>query len=236
MQQELAATAETAAKAAASSSSGGTASTEDRLTARIANLGWDDAIEQLVLLPREILALAKIDSTTHGPVVPITNRVGVGSAVEVHFKTQADLAAARVAVRALRKEYAAGRTVWLDRWQSAAEAAAAKAVHRLADALKDIEQEKSQPAAVAKDMPSRSVLVSQTRIAFVSSGEVHRTAAGTHRCGEPSVRSRRRWRQPCHGRDQTPQWRLRSSMQGGVSDPPLSSQPGLLHWKSAGRL
>lgn len=104
--------------------------------------------------------------------------------MELHFRAAREMAVARVAVRELRKEFTPGRAVWLDRRQSAAEAAAAKAAHRLSDALRDVEAEKTAPSPIAKDMATRSVWVAQTRVAFVSTGEVHWTAAGCRRYSE----------------------------------------------------
>lgn len=125
MPLDLAAMADSAARAPAAAASSGSTGTEDRLTARVENLGWDDSAVHLARRAREVLSLANVDPATHGPVAPITKWVGVGSAVELHFGSQAALAAARVAVKPLGKEYAAGRTVWRDRRQSVAEAAAA---------------------------------------------------------------------------------------------------------------
>lgn len=129
-----------------------------------------------------MLREAQVSGEAHGPLAPIQNKLGAGSAVEVHFRGPMELAAARVAVRAAHKEFVPGRIVWLEERQIAVEAAAAaKAVHHLADAVRDVEAERTAPAQVTKDMASRSIWVAQTRIAFISKGDVHWTAAGRRR-------------------------------------------------------
>lgn len=65
------------------------------LTARIANSGWDTTESELVSRTRAVLQEVGVDERSHGPMASVT-KSGVGTAMEVHFGTEASLAKARL--------------------------------------------------------------------------------------------------------------------------------------------
>lgn len=156
---------------------------ETRAIARIGNIGWDESPAELEAAALAVLAAARVDRTCHGPVAAVVNRAGVGSAVETNFKSAADLQAARMAVRALRKECTRGRFAWLDTARTRAETQPVRILHRLADALEAIEEDRSDRQAVVRDVPAKAVSIGGRRLAFVSSEKITWTPQGLQRYG-----------------------------------------------------
>lgn len=153
----------------------------NRRLARIGALGWDEPPETLQARAIELLTAAGVQRSTYGPVAPIVGRQGVGSGAETLFDTPDALAHARIAVRSLRKTYSTGRPAWVDTARPRAETRPIRATHRLAEVLSDFESQRSDRAALHKDMAARAVSVGNQRMAFVASEGVRWTPAGVAR-------------------------------------------------------
>lgn len=59
--------------------------TGSRAVARIGNIGWDTEPQTLQLRGAELLRLAGVPPTSHGPVAPVVGARGTGSMAEVAF-------------------------------------------------------------------------------------------------------------------------------------------------------
>ena len=74
--------------------------------------------------------------------------------VELCFKDPSDLQTARLAVKPLDRTYSDGRYVWLDAKKERNELKPARVVHRMADALEDVESQQDPPLTVEKFLTS----------------------------------------------------------------------------------
>lgn len=151
---------------------------EARTIARIGNMGWESSPSELEATALAVLAAARVDRMCHGPVAAVVNRAGVGSA---DFKSAADLQAARIAVRALRKECTPGRVALLDTARTRAETQPVRVLHRLADALEAVEEGRTDRQALVRDVPAKAVSMNGRRLAFVAAEKVTWTPHGLRR-------------------------------------------------------
>lgn len=157
---------------------------QERTVARLGNLGWDATASELEAAAVSLLTAARVDRTLYGPVAAVVGRAGGGSAVETNFRSSDDLQAARIAVRALRRELVPGRVAWLDVARTRAETQHVRVLHRLAEALEAVEEGRDDRQPVVRDIPARAVAVGGRRLAFVTAERVSWTPHGTRRYGE----------------------------------------------------
>jgi hypothetical protein len=176
-------TASTAASAAIASQSSSTpqfahASTpyEMRTVARIGNLGWDTDEKILMERALELLGKANITQDMYTGLSASIGRSGTGSAAELCFYQSQKLQTARMAIKALRCEFSAGRVAWLDAKKERAEMKPARVVHRLADFLQDIENTREEKFEVEKVMNGKFVKINGQRVGFTLRGEWQWTA------------------------------------------------------------
>lgn len=160
-------------------------SSAEKCVARVANLAWGTEESVLVSRARETLQRVGVPDAAYPTVAPMITRTRLGSAAEVWFSTEKDLAFARLAVRAARQEYVQGRPVWLDRKQTKEESAPIRGVHRLEEFVRDLEAGRSDTRQVTKDIGHRSALIGGQRAAFVAGRYVRWTAVGEARIGAP---------------------------------------------------
>lgn len=164
-----------------SSAASGAGVAEGRRLARIGGLGWDTAAAELESRAIALLTAAGVERQAYGPVAAAVGRNGTGSAAETVFRTPAALDEARIAVRALKREYAPRTTAWLDVARTRAENAPVRTMHRIADMLVEIERARPDRLPVRREAGSRSVTVGETRVAHVSADKVMWTPAGVSR-------------------------------------------------------
>lgn len=152
--------------------------------ARIASLGWDTEESVLIERARSVLEAAQVQSADILGLSAAVGRTRLGSVCEAVFASKAALSGAKVVVRGLRREYVQGRAVWLDHRQTPAEPKAVKAVHKVADMIKEMEGGREPPMQVTKDLSTRRVMVSGRRVLFIADGQVRWTRDGVARYAE----------------------------------------------------
>lgn len=158
-----------------------TGSAGARTVARLGNLGWDSEPHVLQTRGLELLRMAGVPPANHGPVAPVVASCGTGSMAEVVFVDSASLQAARVAVKARRHEFVAGKAAWLDEARTRAETAPVRHMHRLADAVAELEAERADATSVVRDGRSRSVTCAGRKVAYICDERVVWTSHGVQR-------------------------------------------------------
>lgn len=107
----------------------------------------------------------------------------MGSMAEVAFVDSASLQTARIAIKARRHEFVAGKTAWLDEARTRAETAPVRFMHRLADAIGELEAERADASAVVRDVRSRGVACGGKKVAYICDERVVWTSHGVQRYG-----------------------------------------------------
>lgn len=73
-------------------------------------------------------------------------------------------------MKALRKIYVEGGPIWVDKRRTKAESATVRAVHRIAELLKDLEAARGPPGVVIKELPTKSVWAAHRGVRCVQLG------------------------------------------------------------------
>lgn len=119
------------------------------LTARCGALGWDTDKAELSKRWDEVATKAGIDPGSWDVAVPVVGRSGKGSAMEILFKHQPGLEAARLKVRRAEVVFGEGRPVWLDRKRSEQDQRMVANLHKMRDYIRDgLGAEQAQHVAV----------------------------------------------------------------------------------------
>lgn len=129
--------------------------------------GWDTDAQVLVERVAQVLRAAPADRAEYDQI-PAVGRTGRGSAAEEWFWRPAVLQRAKLAVRAASVSCAGA---WLGAQQSTMESRKARAVHRLAEALRDVEEERSalEGASIGKEPGAGLVRANSGKVAFIAS-------------------------------------------------------------------
>ena len=152
---------------------------EQRVVARIGNLGWDDVGDTVTKRAKEVLHEAGVQSGEWKSLAPVNAKKG--SAVELIFTNPASLQASRIAVRALNKKYVPDKYVWLDAKKERSETKPARVMYRMKECLADIEAGREDKAMIKEDMRAKCISVNGTRIGYTLHGQWRWTHAASQR-------------------------------------------------------
>ena len=140
---------------------------EQRVIARIGNLGWNTTESVILDRAREVLTAAGVDPSEYNGL-SATRREG--SLAELCFNSPQQLQRARLLVKTVNKTYVDDRHVWLDVKKSRAELRPARIVHRVTEAVEEMESSQPSPQKVEKKLNGKTVVVGTEKVGHVRNG------------------------------------------------------------------
>ena len=152
---------------------------DQRVIARIGNLGWDDTGGVVVTRAKEVLQEAGVQDSVWKSMAAVNPKKG--SPVDLFCATPNYLKTSRLAVKSLDKTFARGKFVWLDAKKEWAETRPTRMVHRVHDCLADFEVSRQDKQMVEKDTRGKIVKVAGQRMGFTLHGEWRWTDAAMQR-------------------------------------------------------
>ena len=152
---------------------------EERVVARIGNLGWNEKGDIIAQRAQQVLHEAGIQLTDFRSLTAVS--VNAGSSAELIFHAPAALTAARLAVKALNKSFVDNKFVWLDAKKERRELRPSRLVHRIADVLDDLEHSRPDTQPVEKILNGKFVKVAGQRAGFSYHGAWKWTHFATQR-------------------------------------------------------
>lgn len=155
-------TAPSLASTAASASS--STPYEARKIARIGNLGWNDTAETILKRANEVLRDAGAQPNEYTNLVP-TSRTS-GSAAELLFQSATRLQEMKLAIKSLGRAYTDERIVWMDAKKERHELRPARLVHRVFEAIQDLESTREDKMEAEKIMNGKFIKVGGTRAGY----------------------------------------------------------------------
>lgn len=103
---------------------------------------------------KELLAEALPGIHASLPLAPIANQKGEGKIVETLLPASMVLEA-RVRVKALRRSFAGAKGVaWLDHRRSQRDVASARMIHKLFEAVSEVEEQRPDTQTIVKKVPA----------------------------------------------------------------------------------
>lgn len=145
-----------------SAASASTAASDPRSSSSVAavvvgSLGWNASADILIERAKAVLMEALPDVHASLPLVPIINQKGEGSAIETLLPV-ALVPEARVRVKALCRSLTGAKGIgWLDHRRSLRDAASARMIHKLFDAVAELEEQRADAHTIAKKVPARQL-------------------------------------------------------------------------------
>ena len=131
---------------------------EERVVARMGNLGWNDSKATVVKRAKEVLEKAGIKESDYvGLCASFREK---GSNAELCFNTPQLLQKAKFSIRELETAYRSdGAPAWLDVKKDKEEMRPARVVHRVTELIEEAESGRSDKLVVEKVMNGKKVLV-----------------------------------------------------------------------------
>jgi hypothetical protein len=137
---------------------------EARKIARIGNLGWNDTAETILKRANEVLRDAGAQPNEYTNLVP-TSRTS-GSAAELLFQSATRLQEMKLAIKSLGRAYTDERIVWMDAKKERHELRPARLVHRVFEAIQDLESTREDKMEAEKIMNGKFIKVGGTRAGY----------------------------------------------------------------------
>lgn len=123
----------------------------------IGSLGWNATAEQLIERAKPLMVDALPDLHASLPLVPIVNQKGEGNAVETLLPTSM-VPEARVRVKAMRRSLPGAKgCVWLDHRRSMRDATTARMIHKLCEAVVELEEQRADAHTIVKKVAARQL-------------------------------------------------------------------------------
>ena len=142
---------------------------EQRVIARIGNLGWNTEKKTIEERAKQVLNEAGVNSGKYKHLAAVSAKLG--SAAELVFNAPEDLQAARFAVKALDKQFEDGRFVWLDAKKEQAELRPSRLMNRAAECIVDVESRREDKMEVQKNSSGKFVKVGGTKFGFACNSQ-----------------------------------------------------------------
>ena len=144
---------------------------EERVLARVGNLGWDTPEAEIIQRCKQVLLTCGVSEAT---VRAVTAPRRTGSQAEVLFTSGAHLQEAAQLVKQKGIRIVETKVVWLDVAKTRAELKPSRIVHRVAEIFGDFEAVKApdQRREILKDLARKRVKVGGVRVMFTLYGEL----------------------------------------------------------------